>query len=211
MQGRAPTPQTHTQQYIQISQLLKNFSDMYQSSPECVVFPAVREILTKFPFNEWCVVEFCFTFCTVYDNYVLWLCNKYQECCQISYKDHINILSFLMLFILGLQHIYQSCLLVEMFDFLMHQNLYYIRPFICNKRCYFSYFLFVTKVFTSVHGGRSLHHMGQFFSDIRLCCKFSNSMYHRWAVLSYHISIGHISTIPCSFFFPKTNSSSNWV
>jgi len=52
MQGRAPTPQTHTQQYIQISQLLKNFSDMYQNSPECVVFPAVREILTKFPFNE---------------------------------------------------------------------------------------------------------------------------------------------------------------
>ena len=71
MQGRAPTPQTHTQQYIQISQLLKNFSDMYQSSPECVVFPAVREILTKFAFNESCVVEFCFTFCTVYDNYVL--------------------------------------------------------------------------------------------------------------------------------------------
>lgn len=165
MQGRAPTPQPHTQQYLQISQLLKNFSDMYQNSPECVVFPAVREILTKFPFNEWSVVEFCFTFCTVYDNYVLWLCNKYQECCQTSYKD--PIISYAIYF-----GIYQSCLLVE----LMHQNLYHIRPFICNKRCYFSLkhtFLLVSKVFTSVHGGGGgVTSYGSIFSDIRLCCKF---------------------------------------
>lgn len=48
MQGPNLARQIHTSQYMAISQLLKRYSDMYQSSPECLVFPAVREILQKF-------------------------------------------------------------------------------------------------------------------------------------------------------------------
>ncbi|CAG2223379.1 MED14 [Mytilus edulis] len=48
MQGPNSARQLHTPQYIAISQLLKRFSEAYQNSPECLVFPAVREILQKF-------------------------------------------------------------------------------------------------------------------------------------------------------------------
>ena len=51
MQGRTPTPQMHTPQYMAISQTLKRYSEMYQNLGECVVFPAVREILQKFETN----------------------------------------------------------------------------------------------------------------------------------------------------------------